>query len=433
MKVVGLITEYNPFHNGHKYHIEEAKRITGADYCVAVMSGNFVQRGIPAMIDKYERTEMALRNGVDLIIELPVCYATSSAELFAHGAISILDKLGIIDAICFGSECGDIGLLREGAQFLLNPPTTYEKYLQSYLKQGLTYPAARSKALRYYLKEQHSPYADTLSQVLAEPNNILGIEYMKALLRLNSNITPMTIQRISAHYHEEQLGVISESLPADSRIPHVISSATAIRKAVQGVSELNNHLNNMQFSVPEDVFNKLKTAYQKLYPTCEDDFLSHIQYKLLSETNQSLVIYSDITKDLADRLNNRSNYYSSFSELANDIKTKNMTLTRINRALIHILLNLKNEALNEYNANGYAQYARVLGMKKSGSHLLRKIEKQNHIPIITKVSKAQSILSPLAFQMLQEDLFAAHLYNQIVYAKYSEEILNEYRHGIVII
>lgn len=445
MKVVGLVTEYNPFHNGHKYHIEEAKRCTGADYVIAIMSGNFVQRGTPAIIDKYHRTEMALQNGVDLVLELPVCYATASAEFFAHGAVSILNKLGIVDSICFGSECGDIELLKEAAQFLLNAPESFEEYLLSFIKEGLTYPAARMKALKHYLKDNHVSRADELSQVLTEPNNILGIEYMKALLRLDSDIKPVTIKRISAHYHDVELGIKGNSLEPIIPIQNdilldsdslVISSATAIRKAIQnnsGIQDSEDYFNELQYSVPKDVYQLLKSNYQKTYPVTEDDFLGMLQYKLLSEEKANLTDYLDITGDLAVRMKNTSDYYPSFAELTNYIKTKNMTLTRINRACLHLLLNLKVSSFNEFNENGYAQYARVLGVRKQASHLLRKVEKEQRIPIITKVSKAESKLSPLSLRMLKEDLFAAHLYNQVVYTKHKTKIANEYKHGIVIL
>lgn len=427
MKVVGLITEYNPFHNGHKYHIDESKKKTGADYVIAVMSGNYVQRGTPAVIDKYSRTEMALANGADLVLELPVCYATASAEYFAHGAVSLLERLGIVDYLCFGSECGDISLLDEAANFLLDTPPSFDHYLQTYLREGFTYPAARGKALQDYLKEQHPNYPVNLANVLTEPNNILGIEYMKALLRLNSKITPLTIQRISAHYHDSNLNTEISSGSA------TISSATAIRRAIfsKGL-DADNYFEEIRHSVPNDVFCALKKYHQIRYPILEEDFSQVIKYKLLYESKESLSEYLDISDDLADRLKKYSNSDKTISELAQDIKTKNLTLTRINRALIHILLNIKSKTVEEYNREGYTQYARVLGVKKESSHLLRKIEQNESIPIITKVSKAEQQLSPIAFRMLQEDILASHMYNQAVYKKYSTPIPNEYKHGIIL-
>lgn len=451
MKAVGLITEYNPFHNGHKYHIEEAKRAAGADYAVAVMSGDFVQRGAPALIDKYSRAEMALLNGADLVLELPVCYAAGSAEFFAQGAVSVLDQLGIIDALCFGSECGDIGLLREAALFLAEAPEGFDERLQAFLKDGLTYPAARLRALQHTLKSNRVTNEEALSKILTEPNNILGIEYIKALHLMNSPIAPITIQRIAAHYHAADL--TSPRNPADTMFSAgssaantapdpavnsrpgnpVISSATAIRKAIGSIGLPENYFEEIRHSVPEEVFRILTGQYLKTYPVTEEDFSSVIRYKLLSEDKQSLSSYMDISRELADRIKNFTNYHSSISALTQALKTRNLTLTRINRALIHLLLNIKASDVAEYNRNGYARYARVLGIKKESSRLLRKIEECGRIPVITRVSKAEEQLDSLGMRMLSGDIFAAHLYNQAVYEKYGTSLPNEYQHGICIV
>lgn len=438
MKVVGLITEYNPFHNGHKYHIEEAKKLTGADYVIAIMSGNFVQRGTPAAIDKYSRTLMALKNGVDLVLELPVCYATGSAEFFAHGAVSVLDKLGIVDYLCFGSECGDIGLLAKAADLLVNTPDTFEAQLKDYLKNGLTYPAARMKALTNslqgnFLQGEGSSDALLLSQVLAEPNNILGIEYMKALHHLSSKIKPATIQRISAHYHEKELsepGTSSKGARQLSPAP-VISSATAIRSAITSFSNSpDNPFTTVDNSVPEDVSEFLRENYHKSYPISEEDFAQIIKYKLIHEDCEALATYQDITKDLAERIKKLPDLNMDIASLTQHIKTKNMTLTRINRALIHVLLNIKSASVKEYVASDYTFYARVLGIRKESSTLLREIRKLGRIPVITKVSDASDLLDAAGLQMLSEDILASHIYNQAVYEKYGTVIANEYKHGI---
>ena len=437
MKTVGLITEYNPFHNGHKYHIEEAKRITGADFAIAVMSGNFVQRGTPALIDKYSRAEMALRNGVDLVFELPVCYATGSAEYFAHGAVSLLDKLGIVDSLCFGSECGDIHLLEEAAGFLLHTPASFDSRLQELIREGLTYPAARLKALQHSLKDYAGSDGQVLAQILTEPNNILGIEYIKALRNLNSRMLPVTLHRISTHYHSSDLADNSRNSNqtiSSSFKDQTISSATAIRKAIHSKQENTaGYFEDIRHSVPIDVYEALAKQYGKTYPITEEDFSKIIKYKLLSEAASSLASYMDISSDLADRLKNITDYNLSVAELTQNIKTKNVTLTRINRALIHLLLNIRNESIEAYNQNGYCGYARILGMKKESSHLLRTIEKSGRIPILTKVSKAEKQLDSLGMCMLSEDIFATHLYYQAVYEKFGTVIPNEYKHGIVLL
>ena len=187
MKIVGLITEYNPFHNGHLYHIEEAKRVTGADTVVVVMSGDYVQRGTPAVMPKRLRTEMALKCGAGAVFELPVCYASGSAEFFAMGAVSLLDHLGAVDSICFGSESNDLEALQEIAGILLEEPDGYQELLKEALRSGQSYPSARQKALAGCTGN------DALASLLDDPNNILGIEYLKALRKLNSSMVPYTI------------------------------------------------------------------------------------------------------------------------------------------------------------------------------------------------------------------------------------------------
>ena len=197
MIVNGIVAEYNPFHNGHKYQLEESRRLTGADYTVIILSGNFVQRGTPALINKHLRTEMALKNGADLVIELPAIYATSSAEFFAMGAVSLLDQLKVVTNLCFGSECGDISLLNRIATILVQEPDDFSAKLKQLLCQGYSYPSARSEALMHYM-----PSLADSNNIFRSPNNILGIEYLKALLRRKSPIAPVTVRRIGADYHD---------------------------------------------------------------------------------------------------------------------------------------------------------------------------------------------------------------------------------------
>ena len=244
MKVVGLITEYNPFHNGHVYHIQKAKEVTGADFIVVVMSGNYVQRGTPAIIDKYSRTKMALLGGADLVLELPLPYATSSAEDFAMGAITLLDKLGVVDYVCFGSESGDTKSLYEIAKTLLEEPIEYQKLLQQYVKSGKNFPKARSLALFEYIQKYHmlNPNSgfsfldndkDYFLDIISAPNNILAIEYIKAIIKRNSPIKPIAIKRITTGYH-------------DTDLSNNIASATGIREYISQFIEnkhasTNNH------------------------------------------------------------------------------------------------------------------------------------------------------------------------------------------------
>lgn len=209
--MLGIITEYNPFHNGHKLHIEKSKFKTNSKHCIVVMSGNFVQRGEPALIDKYIRTKMALLNGADLVIELPIIYATASAELFSLGAVDTLNKTGIVNKICFGSEAGDLKYFLEVADILADEPPNYKEILLEHLNQGISYPRARMLSLGQILNKDLS--------FLEEPNNILSIEYLKGLKKINSNISVHTIQREQAHFHSKDT-------------TGSIASATAIRKVI---------------------------------------------------------------------------------------------------------------------------------------------------------------------------------------------------------
>lgn len=412
MKVVGLITEYNPFHNGHYHHIKEAKSLTGADYCVVVMSGNYVQRGAPAFLDKYIRTRMALACGADLVLELPVCFAGASAEYFSMGAVSILEGIGVTDYLCFGSECGKIDALKEASEILLDEPPLFKKILNDSLKAGKTFPQARMDALRIYM-----PQTDI--SVFSSPNNILGMEYIKALTALNSSIVPVTIPRISAGYHKESLNEGSET---------VISSATAIRRAIKNgmtLADLKNH-------VPVEVFPLLSSTYKKTWPVSEEDFSLLLQYKLMTETNSSLSKYLDITPDLANRIKSLMEPGLTFSEAAKVMKSRQWTLTRINRSLLHILLDITEDSMNQYKANGYAQYARILGIRRTSSPLLRTMAKKSKLPLITKIGGTANKLSKTAQSMLKEELFSTGLYNEVIYNKYGILPKSEYKQGIIL-
>jgi predicted nucleotidyltransferase len=341
MKVLGIITEYNPFHKGHQYHIEEAKRITGADYVIAVMSGDFMQRGIPAIIDKYTRTEMALSCGVDLVLELPVCYSTSSAEYFASASIAILDKLGIVSSICFGSECADISILNKIASVLIKEPKEYKDCLLTLLKQGHNYPLARNLALDNFFRGQKAEL-----DVLNSPNNILGIEYIKALLRRNSNITPTTIKRMGSDYHNKELS-------------YAFSSALSIRKAMQAGQDLSL----IKEQVPYYVYKILEKEVLNTFPIFRNDFSTLLQYKLFLNQKEGFESFSDVTSDLSDRILNQADNYTTYSEFCELLKTKEITYSRISRMLLHILLDMKSDSFFDYVNHDYLNYARILGSR----------------------------------------------------------------------
>lgn len=387
MKTVGIIAEYNPFHNGHFYQLKKAKEITGADFAVVVMSGDFTQRGTPAVFDKYTRCRLSLLAGADLCIELPVVYATASAELFAKGAVSLLSALGV-DALCFGSECGEIAPLREIASLLFAEPPAYKEALNKTLKEGLSFPSARAAAVR------KCAHAGSLSDVLASPNNILGIEYLKALLALEKNgqhaPVPYTIKR-------EGDGYLSHTLSEES-----FCSAMALRK---GIAEENPDL--LRY-VPESIRQEFADTCQTKSALCADDFSGMLFYKLLSEKDAGYDAYLDVSSDLSDKIRKNLASFTTFSAFCEgSLKSKDITLTRVYRSLLHILLSIKKEDLP-----AAAPYARILGFREASFEVFGCLSKEN-VPLLSRLKDASSLLSPEALSCLSKDIFAAHLYEHV--------------------
>lgn len=411
MKTVGLITEYNPFHNGHAYHIEKAKMLTGADRVIVVMSGDFVQRGAPAVMPKHLRAKSALLSGASLIIELPVCFATGSAEYFAQGSISLLNQLGCIDSICFGSECGDLHLLKEIAQILADESIEYQTALKQALKEGASFPAARQEALNIY--------SNKYSEILASPNNILGIEYLKALAKIHSKMEPFTIKRIGAGYH-------------DMNIDGQFSSATAIRSDIYQLADVNSSseslpLTHIQTQVPSSCHELMKKNYQTRYPVKADDFSLLLKAKLLSETAGSLSHYLDMSPELANRILRLRNDYLSFEQFCDLLKTKELTRSRISRSFIHVLLGITNDWLTAMKAP--APYARILGFRRDHADLLGILKRTSDIPLIT--SPARAVLADTAYQMLELDIYASNLYESVITDLYGTPFHNELTKQII--
>ena len=332
MKIVGLITEYNPFHNGHQYHIQKSLEITGADTAIVVMSGDYVQRGTPAIMPKHLRAEMALRCGAAAVFELPVCYATATAELFALGAVSFLEQLGIVDFLCFGSECNDLRALQKIAEILFEEPAGYTQLLKRHLKNGISFPAARQKALSSYMGISDSSF------LLNDPNNILGIEYLKALRRVGSKIRPFTIKRMGADYHDQTLRSNYSSASA-------IRSLLAYSSSMLQTEPIGNTFENTPFSsilneledqVPKSCLTLLKDYHKVLYPVYQNDFSLLMKYKLLNKTPKSLMRYMDVSETLANRIQKNLNEFFNYRQFCELLKTKELTQTRINLSLIHI-------------------------------------------------------------------------------------------------
>jgi len=395
MKVNGIIAEYNPFHNGHKFHLTKVRELTKADYNIVILSGNFTQRGEPAMCDKFLRARMALENGADLVIELPISHSSASAEYFAHGAVSILNHLGVVDYLCFGSEAGNTDILTKIAKIILEEPSTYVKDLKSALAAGHSYPAARTRALTVY-----APELARDESLFSAPNNILGIEYIKALLKSESSIAPITIYRSGEGYHSRRFG-------------EAFCSSLALRQAIIGGYKPDAFAAQM----PGNVKTLLADYLSETPPVTIDDFSNMLLYKLIMEQDKGFERFMDVTSELSDRIRNSIKYFESFTGFCNLLKTKNLTYTRIRRCLLHILLDMKVEDRLFYDENETIPFARVLGFRKAAAPLLTVIKEKATIPLIMKLSEAPSQLSSNAMMLLTQDLRRSSIYESIIAQK----------------
>ena len=414
MKAVGLVTEYNPFHNGHLYHLNKAMDLTGADISVAVMSGDFVQRGEPAVLDKYTRASMALNSGVNLVVELPVNYAVSSAESFAAGALKVLDYIKA-DSIAFGSESGNIERLSKLAHILCDNEDTLYKEISKYTANGISYAAARQKVVEKLTDK------DTAA-MLTSSNNILAVEYLKAIIKNNYAIKPYTIKRQGDDYN-------------DTDIRSDYASATALRG--------NLKADNISKYIPVKAGLILSSNTNYIY---SDDITEALFTRLLdilfaSSYDKNVFIenvmkYPDVNKEIAGRLyksamdmitrtvphraGSKDNEAFSFGSLCEHIKTKEVPLSRIKRALVRITLGLDKKHMEKYSN---APYIRVLGFDKKGQEYLSYIRKTVEVPLITKTADYK--------EMLLDDIHAANIYNTIVAGKYGVKELGDFVRGPV--
>ena len=405
MKIVGLITEYNPFHAGHLYHMQQARELTGADYCVVLMSGSFVQRGEPAIFDKYRRTKAALLAGADLVLEMPVAFSTASAHEFAAYGVALLSAIGV-DAVVFGSECGQIEILKQAAYALNHESAEFQERLRKGLKAGLTYPQARAKALEM---------EDTWASVLTSPNNILGIEYLRAAEDLHSPMEFYTISRKGSGYHEDTL--------ADANFP----SASAIRGIIRNSLSKDKDLLDILASHLPAVTHP---AYTGAVPVFVDDFSELLNAAVLQM--QATFSIADLSPELAARLAKPPYFPLSFEERIQALKTRQLTYTRVGRALLHLVLGMREEDISRWKDEGYALYARILGFRRQSSPLLSCLHKKSSIPLITKMADAAQNLSPSALALLDQEVYASHLY-QTVRMKRSGVFQNEYTEGLVFV
>lgn len=410
MKVVGIIAEYNPFHNGHKYQLDKIKQETGADYIVIAMSGNFLQRGVPALCDKFIRTEMALQCGADLVIEIPTLWATASAEYYAHAGVSLLAATGVVTHIAFGAETDNLEALLEVSSILKDEPDVYRAVLANSIRSGNAFPIARKMALTTSLPHFTE---EMLDNILDNPNNILALEYLKAM---PNSIQPVLIKREGAGYHNTEI---------DTELP----SASAIREAIFGDADMDSISNAM----PEESFVLLKNAYKCNQLMTTNDFSDSLGYCLLSQAQLGFSSYADCNQDFSNKIKNALNDYVFFEDFIDTLKTKDMTYTRVNRCLLHILLGLKQMDYTIGRAIGFAPYLRVLGFKNASSSVLSEIKRQSDTPIISKVADASTLLDYETNKFFEKDVFASNLYYQHVARKSHTKPKNEYTTKIVIL
>ena len=386
--VLGIISEYNPFHNGHLHHLSTSKKLTGCDYTIAIMSGNFTQRGSTSIIDKWEKTKIALANGIDLVIELPLLYSISSAENFADGAIKILNSLGIVDYLSFGAETSDINILNRIADILYFEPKEYKTILSHELNKGLSFPKARENALLMYLNDIR-----TYSNILSSPNNILGLEYLKALKKHNSFIKPICIPRFESEYNS-------------TNFSNNIASSTAIRNLVK-----NKSFDIIKDLVPSDAYSILMDNIKNGH-IVEDlsTFEKEIIYVLRKMPIEEISNLPDVSEGLEFSIKNAANSCNSIVELLNLIKSKRYTQTRIQRILLYTLLGITKKDIEISKST--LPYIRILGFNGNGKNLISEISRINpKLKLITSVKKfVDTNKNKNLNLMLNKDIFATNVY-----------------------
>lgn len=386
-KVLGIIAEYNPFHNGHLLHLEKSKKICDAQYSVCVMSGNFVQRGNTSIVNKWAKAEMALKSGVDLVLELPTLYSISSAENFAEGAIKLLNSLKIVDTVSFGSENSDINVLNRISSVLHEEPKQYLELLNSELKKGLSFPKARENAILLYLNDKK--YLNILNQ----PNNTLAIEYLKALKKYKSHISPISVKREKVFYNSNC--IVDE-----------YASATAIRNMI-----IHEQFNDIRKVVPTSSYNLLMDEIEKGHLVIDiSKFEKEILYAIRRLSADDIKNIPEVTEGLENAIKNASNSCNNLSELINIVKSKRYTQTRIQRILLYILLNITKKDM--YLSRKNIPYARILGYSPQGKELISEIYRANpKITLITSVKNFLDSSNNKTYKyMLNKDILATNIY-----------------------
>lgn len=463
MKAVGIIAEYNPFHNGHAYQIQKAKELSGADFVIVVMSGNFVQRGAPAILNKFDRAQAALQNGADLVFEIPTLWATASAEYFASAGISMLQATGCVNAVSFGCETENLPLLAKIADIAACEPEIFRASLSDSLKKGLNFPSARAKAVARCLFSENEKISNdslpaqsasseknvfpacaakisergpafceakhpnndpdafdsdlserSLAALLASPNAILTIEYLKAIQKQHASIRPIPVLRKGGAYHDE---AFSDGF----------CSATALRRHLL---QPDTYPADLSAYVPKETAKLLRAS--RAHFLTENDFSSPLYYKLLSEQACGFAGYADGSEELSNRIARALGDFTGFQDFCRRLKSKETTYTRISRLLLHVLLDIRQKDYDKAKKNGYVPYLRLLGMQKKAACLLSEITKNSACPVVARPKKDAASLDPQAASMLAQDRFASDLYYGIWAQKNKAPWKNEFQRGLAV-
>ncbi len=386
MRVLGIIVEYNPLHVGHLYHLKASKSLVHPDYVVAVMSGNFVQRGEPAVVDKFARSEMALKAGVDVVLELPTIFSIQDASAFAYGSIGVLESLNVVNDVVFGSETNNLETLEKMSEIVVNEPALYREKLKFYLKKGYSFPNARRFAMKDFVP-------NLAADEIKHSNNILGLEYMVSIKKWKSKITPHTVKRIGSAYNDARL----------SEIP----SATAVRKLIKDGLGVKG--------VPSFCRDILEREFKRENgPLFLENLFESVKLKILTYGREKLEKLYGFNEGMAQRMVNCVEA-RTLEDFLSCVKTKRFTLTRIKRRMLYILFDITREFILDSNEYG-PQYIRVLGFKRHSTEVLRAISDHSRLPVVTNVARFNKILEKrnthveLAKRQLELDLTASNVY-----------------------
>ena len=420
MITAGIIAEYNPFHKGHEYHLSQARRLCGADYCIAAVSGSFVQRGEPGIIDKYNRAKMALLSGADLVVELPAAFSCAAAPDFAWGGMQLLSALGA-DYLCFGSESADLIRLSQTADALLSESPVVSEKIRALQKAGLSYAASLTEVIASLA---HS----TEYEGLIGSNDLLALEYLKAVRKSGSAMIPVPVRRVGEAYsHTIPAGGV---LPVKDTLPPLSSeksfaSAGSLRQVL-----LSGEYTNLREQVPEAALGVLMAVLARYQPVRPDDFSDFIWYAL-QDTDPAKI--AGCSSELAGRIKNRADKPHLFSDFVDELSGRNVSASTVRRALLHIALRYRKEEEELFRNGCTALYARILGFRKDSLPLLHSLKEKAEIPLVAKAADAAALLSPNAMKLFSLECRAAALYRQAVYRRSGYVLPDEYRAGVVIV